>query len=196
MVVARYNSDGSPDTGFATSGVFTDGRHVSLHAIALQPGGEIVAAGDTYAARMGMSNRYVSLLRLNKDGGFLAYGQNPLFFLNGISVGQREEVGAAGIAIQADGDIVVAGSVVAHGNSMTGNYITLGPDFALTRFTGNLGLDTSFGPSGGIAVTDFSGHEDAGTAVGLQADGGVVVVGTTNNSQGGTGNNFAIARYH
>jgi uncharacterized delta-60 repeat protein len=77
-----------------------------------------------------------------------------------------------GVAIQADGRIVVAGSS--------------GGNFALVRYTVGGALDTSFSGDG-MQTTDFGGA-DGGTAVAIQADGRIVV-------GGGSGGEFALARY-
>ncbi len=80
--------------------------------------------------------------------------------------------GAQAVAIQADGKIVVAG----YSNN----------DFTLARYNSDGTLDSTFG--GGIVTTDFGGSTDNGYAVAIQADGMIVVAGTSNN-------NFAMARY-
>ena len=55
-------------------------------------------------------------------------------------------------------------------------------------------LDPSFGLDGnGKVTTDFEASSDTGNAVALQADGKIIVVGSTNSGGGGT--NFAVARY-
>ena len=77
-----------------------------------------------------------------------------------------------GVAIQADGKIVVAGRS--------------GADFALARYTAGGALDPSFSGDG-VQTTDF-GADDGGAAVAIQADGRIVVAGQS-------GNNFALARY-
>jgi uncharacterized delta-60 repeat protein len=197
IAVARYNTDGSPDTSFGSSGMTGVIAYGQAHAVAMLPSGDIVVAGDSYFSLSGRVRREITLARLNKNGGIVSVATSPFLFLNGINVGQSEEVGAAGIAIQPDGDIVTAGTILVNEN---GILLTAGHDFALTRFSGSLGFDNSFGTnlglSGGIVVTDFSGKDDSGTAMALQADGSIVVVGTTANLQGGTGKDFAIARYH
>src|SRR5262245_60820528 len=54
-------------------------------------------------------------------------------------------------------------------------------------------LDLTFG-SGGKVITDFDTTFERGNAVALQTDGKIIVVGTTD--QGGSGTNFAVARYN
>jgi len=57
------------------------------------------------------------------------------------------------------------------------------------------GLDPSFG-TGGRVVTDFNLSTDIANAVALQADGKLVVVGTTYTNNDFSGEDFAIARYN
>lgn len=88
---------------------------------------------------------------------------------------------ATAVAIQTDGKIVVAGQ--ADGN---------GTDFAVVRYNTNGLLDTSFNGTGKV-VSDFVGGADGASAVAIQPDGKIVVVGhaTINNSTF-----FAVIRYN
>ena len=70
---------------------------------------------------------------------------------------------AAAVAVQADGKIVVAGSS--------------GGDFALARYGADGALDPSFSGDG-LVTTDLGGT-DAGQAVAIQADGRIVVAGSS-----------------
>ena len=88
---------------------------------------------------------------------------------------------AASIALQSNGNIVVAGNMY-NGN----NY-----DFAVTRYNSNGTLDTSFSLDGKV-TTDFGG-DDYGTSVAIQSDGKIVVSGY--GSSGGP-DDFAIVRYN
>lgn len=88
---------------------------------------------------------------------------------------------AHAVAVQADGKIVIAGRGAEH----------LG-DFALIRLDRDGNLDATFG-QGGRVLTDFGGAADTIYAIAIQADGKIVVAGTTTGS--GTSNDFAVARY-
>ncbi len=77
------------------------------------------------------------------------------------------------VAIQADGKIVVVGSA--------------GRQFALARYNSGGSLDTSFDGDGKV-TTNFGGFAFA-SGVALQPDGKIVAVG-------GSGGNFALARYN
>src|SRR5207249_312267 len=63
-------------------------------------------------------------------------------------------------------------------------------DFAVGRYNADGSLDVNFG-TGGTVTTDFGGY-DAAAGVALQADGKIVVTGST-----GPGSySFAVARYN
>jgi uncharacterized delta-60 repeat protein len=68
-------------------------------------------------------------------------------------------------------------------------------DFALVRLTSAGVLDTTFGGGDGIVTTDISGSEsqDAATALSVDGSGRIVVAGTSD--QGGSNQDFAVARY-
>jgi len=104
------------------------------------------------------------------DGGFV---------LSGITDGLSNLV--AGMAVQADGRLVICGSEGEEG----------AVDFYVARFTRDGDLDASFSFDG-RATIDF-GDEDYCNGLAIQADGKIVVGGYTRDT--GTGNaDFAIAR--
>jgi len=90
--------------------------------------------------------------------------------------------GAAAIAVQPDGKLVVAGVATINGNSA----------FALARYNSNGALDLSFG-TGGKSTTDFGGRFERATSVALQGDGKIVVAG---GSVIALFNDFAVARFN
>jgi uncharacterized delta-60 repeat protein len=85
---------------------------------------------------------------------------------------------SAAMAVQADGRIVAAG------------YQGLAParDFLVVRYNQDGSLDSAFGASG-ATTTDFGG-DDLGRTVALQADGKILVAGSTS-----VGQNVALVRY-
>jgi uncharacterized delta-60 repeat protein len=84
-----------------------------------------------------------------------------------------------GVAIQADGKLVVVG----------GSYAGAGRshDFALARYNPDGSLDPTFS-GGGTQTTDFFGSSDAAYGVAIQPDGKILVVGHADG-------NFGVARY-
>ena len=92
--------------------------------------------------------------------------------------GQNDE--AADVAAQPDGKLVVVG------------YSLGGPgNLALARYNLDGSLDSTFDGDGKV-LTDL-GSSDLGTALALQSDGKIVVVGATNH--GGGAENLAVVRY-
>jgi uncharacterized delta-60 repeat protein len=73
---------------------------------------------------------------------------------------------ASGMALQPDGKVIVAGTCFNGSNN----------DFCVARFSANGDIDTSFGTSGST-LTPVSTDTDIGTAVALQPDGKIVLVG-------------------
>jgi len=84
-----------------------------------------------------------------------------------------------GVIVQPDGKILVAGIAT-----------TNVEDFALVRYNTDGSLDTSFGNGLGKVTTDFGGG-DEGRCIALQADGKIIVGGSTTQ-----GLDFALARYN
>ncbi len=177
-VVLRYNVDGVLDTTFSD-----DGKAVNAYspddvdealAMALQPDGRIVIAGCIRGN--GRLNDYV-IARLDANGN-----RDQTFGDDGFTIVQFSPSPdiALGVAIQADGKIVAAGFA----NNGTNN------DFGVTRVNANGTLDNTFHEDG-IQLTMFGPFVDSATAVAVQADGKIVVVG---RAVGATAD-FGIARY-
>jgi uncharacterized delta-60 repeat protein len=100
---------------------------------------------------------------------------DPTFGTGGkvIEAGQRYEA----VAVQTDGKVVAVGKD--------------GSDFVVVRYNANGTLDSSFG-TGGVKTIDFNGSDDQPFDVAVQADGKILVVGTT--FAGADGDDFAAAR--
>src|SRR5262249_25797762 len=123
-----------------------------------------------------------ALARLNPDGSRdLGFGlKNDGRIVSSFPWGSSE---AAGVVVQpADGKIVVAGSVYNGSNW----------DFGVARYNPDGSLDASFG-GGGVALVDFGGASaiDWATAVALQPDGKIIVVGYTGQDPN---EDFAVCR--
>lgn len=108
---------------------------------------------------------------------------DPTFSGNGYDVLDFGDTGdvARDVVRQSDGKLVVVGSAFNGAND----------DFALTRYNADGTLDTDFGTLG-KTLTDFGSSADIAYGVALQADGKIVVVGSTDL---GGDLNFAVARY-
>ena len=173
FAVARYHSDGSMDASFNGNGrVTTDvgSRYNAATSVALQTDGKIVVAGSASGTGFEVV-RYDA--NGNLDATFNGGGRVATAFdVPGLDDGR-------GLALQADGKIVVAGS------AYDGVHDSI---FAVARYHSNGSLDNTFHQDGRV-TTDLAKVGDAnGSAVALQSDGKIVVVGTASGA-------LAIARY-
>jgi uncharacterized delta-60 repeat protein len=171
------------DTTFGLGGkVSTDfGGGDRVFALAIQPDGTLVAAGETGSIGPGASNLDFALARYRIDGTLdLSFGDGGKAVT---SFGAHDQ--AYAVAVQGDGKIVSAGS--------TGNVFTLVSDFAVARYNVDGTLDATFG-SGGLVRTDFFGGGDEAHALVLQPDGKVVAIGYATRSDGLP--SFALVRYN
>src|SRR5262245_43372278 len=139
---------------------------VSGMAVTVQPDGKAVVAG-TFTPSGGGTVHDFALARLNADGSLdTSFGSGGRVTLDFGLTGSNQQ--AAAVAVQADGKILVGGSVATNG---TGAW-----DFALARLTAAGALDPSFG-TGGLETFDFGG-DDFLTGLVLQpADGKIVLAG-------------------
>jgi len=156
FVVARYNTNGTPDATFAGNGIVVTpmaGRN-GLYALVLQPDGKVVVAG--------VSDGNFALARYSAAGLL-----DVTFDSDGIADGGPGQANA--IALQADGKIVVGGYVNTGGQS----------DFVLLRFGSTGAADFSFGTLGKV-VTSFSGSDAEINGLAIDpASGKIVAAGFT-----------------
>jgi uncharacterized delta-60 repeat protein len=171
--VARYLADGSLDTEFGVGGLngldFFGGEDIA-HAVAIQPDGKIVVAGEIY--NTATNNADFGLGRFNPDGSI------DESFGNGNAVttdfsGLADQ--AMGVALQSDGKIVVAG--------VTGRDVFL--QCGLARYNPDGSLDISFGSGGKAEFYSLNAY-----AVNIQPDGKILVAGSANVWE----DYFALAR--
>ena len=94
---ARYNSDGSPDTGFGVNGVLSvaSSYFESPRSVVLDPARRIVALG--HARDEASGDTAIALLRLTHDGAL-----DPTFGAGGRSVLPIREDGVARLALASD----------------------------------------------------------------------------------------------
>lgn len=181
VALVRLNASGALDTSFGSGGKLTAnvaGKADFGYAAALQADGKIVVAGRVGVD--GGSDPDFGLLRVNADGsldaGFGSLGSVRTDF----GLGNWEE--AAGVAVQPDGRILVAGRV------RVGGVFNL----ALARFASNGAPDSGFG-NAGLVTTAVSTQADVAKALALQADGKIVVVGQMASL--GSNPDMVVARY-
>ena len=179
--VARYSSDGSLDTRFSGDGRafvnFTSGED-SASGVAIQADGKIVAAGTS---GVGGANTRFALARYSSDGTLDAtFGGDGKVMTDFTAKADY----ANGVAVQPDAKIVVAGTSGVGGANTR---------FALARYNSDGTLDATFGGDGKV-MTDLTAKWDAANGVAIQADGKIVVAGTS--GVGGANTRFALARYN
>jgi uncharacterized delta-60 repeat protein len=183
FALVRYNADGTLDNSFGSGGwVVTDffGFSDLARGLDLQTDGRIVVAGA--ANNLNVSGFDFALARYTTNGVL-----DPTFGSGGkVTTNFFANVEAASdLEIQSDGKIVAAGFTTPSGGARGG-------DFALARYKPDGQLDSEFG-DGGRITTDFSGGSDVASALAIQSDNRIVVVGQASNP--GTDNDFALARF-
>ena len=176
MVIWRYNEDGTVDTSFNNTGyVFHDGAaggngYDYANALALDANGKIVVAG---VSEDSTGHSEMTIWRYNSDGSLdTTFGGDGNVSHIGAAGGTGSDYGY-GVAIDADGKIVVTGS------SKNGNGYN---DLAIWRYNSDGSLDTSFNGSGSTTRDNIAGgfKNDEGHAVTFQ-DGKIIVTGFSVN---------------
>jgi uncharacterized delta-60 repeat protein len=188
FAVARYEGGGALDTTFGGDGIVTTdfaspattrpGFRAEGHQVAIQPDGKIIVAGHsiTHAKYADPEPR---LARYNPDGTL------DDTFGEGGRIRHSFRADIRGLALAADGKIVVVGSTYSYRGDT-------GWDFFLARYTADGTLDTTFDGDGWLA-TDLGTEVDYAHAVILQADGKIVVAGSSYRPNRSNG---AIVRYN
>ena len=178
VALVRYNADGPLDTGFDGDGIVTTAIGAAndyAQSVIQQADGKLVVAGYSWNG----SNDDVALVRYNTDGsldtGFDGDGKVTT------AIGAGDDYGYSVIQ-QSDGKLVVAGT----------SYNGSSYDFALVRYNADGSLDASF-DGDGIVTTAIGAANDYAQSVIQQADGKLVVAGTSYN---GSDDDFALVRYN
>ena len=185
FAVARYNRDGSLDSGFGDGGkVRTDfgGTDDRGSAVAVQPDGKIVVAGWALVPDVTFYTD-IALARYNPDGSL-----DSTFGSGGKLLTNLERTDFAnGLAIQPDGKIVVVGG---ERSAPSGHDYA----FAAVRYNPEGSLDPTFGGSGHV-ITPFTEGLDLAEGVIVQPDGKIVAAGVADASSPDT-QDLALARYN
>ncbi len=179
FAAARLNTDGTLDASFGTGGkrtvafdVFNSTKQDAAADVEIQANGAIVLAGR--AAFNATSPVLTALARLKPDGTLdKAFPLVP---------GE----GAAGLALQPDGKIVVVSTIQISS--------TQGRDMYVQRFTPQGDFDPTFNFTGAAMISLDTGgsNDDISLAVALQPDGKIVIAGSA--ATGATSSVFAVAR--
>lgn len=168
----RLTPSGALDTSFSADGrqvayVTAANRDTYANAIAVQADGKIVTAGPAFTDA-GLTQASFGLLRFQTTGvldtSFGVAGRRAI-----APIGYAAQ--AQGLALQADGALVVAGFAEAGG---------VGGDsrFAAVRLLATGALDNSYGTSG-WTLADFPGFADQAYDLLLDGEGRALLTGTT-----------------
>ena len=184
FALLRYRPDGTLDSTFGSGGKVTtdfEAGGSTAQAVAVQPDGKIVAAGERVVTRPDFD---IALARYNADGaldaGFGSGGKVTATF------GPTSDFAGA-VAVQPDGKIVLAGA--------SGVPQQRDEAFALARFKPDGSLDSGFGSAGMVTTRFASPGDEAAQALVLQPDGKIVAVGSELVGSREGPSDFALARY-
>lgn len=178
---ARFNADGTPDTGFGPAGtgiVITDAtsREDQASAVGIAPDGGIVAAGTNTdpAGPLSGSNGDIVLVKYSTNGSL-----DPAFGDGGVvvtDVAGRDDLPVR-LVVQPDGKIVLA----ALDRQGLQGVVRSAARVVMMRYGAGGTLDASFG-SGGMTITDLPSDYEQPTAAVLGPDGTLVVAAHGSNS--------------
>lgn len=192
FALVRFTAAGALDTASFGTGAgttltgkvttsFAGNRDEVARAVAIQKNGKIVVAGQAYN---GTDNDF-ALARYDRfgtlDTSFAGDGKKITDFN-----GTADSI--AGIAIQADGKIVVAGFTTVSGEKRV----------ALARYNPNGTLDTKYGSSGKVTTEFVGAINSEATAVTLLSNGDAVMTGFGTFSEAGPNSknqDIVLARY-
>ena len=173
----RLAPDGNLDAGFGTGGTVTldvGGREDGAAALALQPDGKAIVAGRTAVP----GGTAFALSRFNPDGtldaGFGMGGRVITGFPDG-------SARASAVAVQHDGRILAAGSVI-----RAANFASVA-SIGLARYTPDGALDPTFG-AGGRVTTAFEAGTATAAALLIDTSGRLIVAGAAQ----GTGTVYLV----
>lgn len=169
FVVARYNTNGSLDTTFNTSGytgAFDGSGTCQARGMAIQSDGAIVVVGTGWDGIPGHNEDFF-VTRFTSAGKL-----DSTFNSSGIvSTDLLGSDQALAVAIQSNGGIVVTG------RTSPGT----GYDTALVRYTAAGALDLGFNGTGKV-ITSAGPGDDAATCVRIQSDGRILAGGSAINT--------------
>jgi len=184
VAIVRYNSNGSLDATFGSAGVVITpvspgtGADAARAVLSLSDGGILIAGSAFFAA----TGDDFTLLRYTATGALdTSFGGGDGIVTTSIGPFLDQ---ARSILQQPDGRVVIAGVGTVFPNS----------NFALARYNADGSPDTTFGTNG-VVTTAVGTGPSSGTSVALQADGKLLVAGSTTTTNVAN-NDFAIVRYN
>ena len=167
-----------------------------INALALDPvTGFLIATGGAVMTAAPAVPRFATARYSNPTLGILDATFNP-----GGSISTQTQAGVVVTAMPSDGaatpSLGIAVAVQPDQKILVGGTVNFFIGSGFVRYLPDGSLDTAFGPTGGRIVLPFTGVGgfDAVYEILLQADGKIIVAGTT-NSQPGNAPQFFVGRY-
>lgn len=182
LVVARYHTDGSPDTSFNGGSLSTSlgGRYSSgATGVAIQQGNDLSGTPDKIVVA-GSSDREVAVVRLNLNGSF------DTSFGGGDGIVFTDLDGGIGVAVATQGVVNQPRKIIVA--------VSDGSDFTAVRYQADGSLDSSFNGDG-IATTPAGTGDNYAYAMAISF-GKIVVAGTTRSTSNSDVRDFALVRYN
>lgn len=178
FALIRYNIDATLDRNFGDNGkVITkfENGYAKANSVLIQNDGKIIVSGFCNNG----NDKDFAIVRYKNNGSL-----DPDFGNEGKVKTDicNKDNSITSSALQKDGKIVVAGYC-----NNEKNY-----DFVIARYNIDGTLDTSFGKNG-IVITDIGNRDNYATSLSIQADGKIIVAGTSYN---GKNYDFAVVRYN
>ncbi len=168
LVFTAQAQPGTLDSSFGVNGIATVEGFGYVRATALQPDGKIVVVGQPY------DDNFIIVARFNTDGTpDEHFGHNGILHTNLYPTHQFHPADATDVVVQPDGKIVVAGY-----GYYENDYGDEQVNVLVIRYNTDGNMDESFGDRGAV-ISDFGNSYDAADRVALQADGKIVVGGTS-----------------
>ena len=162
------------DPTFGDRGIALGPFDVGVSGMALQADGALVTVG-------GDGSGGVALVRFTRNGAI-----DSTFGSAGLATSfPSSNVQPAGLAIQPDGKIVLAGTV----------YASPTASIFVARYLSNGSLDPDFG-TGGSVTTGLTPEGDSASSLVLQPDGRIVVAGAGGTQFQLVAQNFEVVRYN
>ena len=175
--VARFNANGSLDTGFGVNGIYTLGitptQTDRATGVGVQSDGKIIVGGYT---RFASGNDNFAVIRLTAAGVLdTSFGSSGITQIDFAGKSDR----AFSLKVMSDDRIVMAGWSSLDGFDL---------NFAVVRLTSAGALDATLDGDGKVTV-NVGDSEDNPSALAIQSDGKIVLGGHTASS----GGNYQVA---
>jgi uncharacterized delta-60 repeat protein len=177
-----YNSDGSLDASFGSSGKVIVNFDFFGHQLRLQSDGKILLCGESHTGSDINGDYDLTLMRYNRDGSLdTSFGSGGTVTTD---IGLHSDEYITDLTLLSDGKVLVAGDCDNGVDS----------DIALVRYNSDGSLDASFG-IGGKVITDINFlSQDQTDSMTLQSDGKILVV--ANERYVGNDLNYRLVRYN